>query len=47
MNIDLNRKEKEIENLTRQLQQQATYMSTGGHAPVTQKTNYIESFLVQ
>ena len=46
MHIDLSKKEKEIENLTRQLQQQATYLQAGGRAPVTQKTNYIESFLV-
>ena len=47
MHIDLCKKEKDIENLTRQLQQQANYLSAGGHAPVSQKTNYLESFLVQ
>ena len=47
MHIDLCKKEKDIENLTRQLQQQANYLSAGGHVPVSQKTNYLESFLVQ
>ena len=47
MHIDLSKKEKDIENLTRQLQQQASYLSTGGRVPVSQKTNYLESFLVQ
>lgn len=47
MNIDLSKKEKDIENLTRQLQQQANYLSSGGRAPISQKTNYLESFLVQ
>ena len=47
MDVDLSKKEKEIENLTRQLQHQANYMHTGAHPPVSQKTNYLESFLVQ
>jgi len=45
--VDLQRKEKEIENLTRSLQQQVNFLHAGGHAPVSQKTNYLESFLVQ
>lgn len=47
MDVDLVKKEKEIENLTRSLQQQANYLHAGGHAPISQKTNYLESFLVQ
>ena len=47
MDVDLQKKEKEIENLTRTLQQQVNFLHTGGQAPVTQKTNYLESFLVQ
>lgn len=46
MDVDLQKKEKEIENMTRTLQQQANFLHTGGQAPVTQKTNYLESFLV-
>lgn len=47
MDVDLQRKEKDIENLTRTLQQQVNFTHAGGHAPVSQKTNYLESFLVQ
>ena len=47
LDVDLQKKEKEIENLTRSLQQQVNYMHSGGHPPVSQKTNYLESFLVQ
>ena len=45
MHLELTRKEKEIENLTRQLQQQANYLQSGSMAP-HQKSNYVESFLV-
>ena len=47
MDVDLLKKEKEIEQLTRTLQQQSTLLHSGGALPVTQKTNYLESFLVQ
>ena len=47
MDVDLQKKEKEIEQLTRTLQQQSTLLHSGGHLPITQKTNYLESFLVQ
>jgi len=45
LDLDLQKKEKEIENLTLKLHQQ-NYMHAGS-APITQKTNYLESFLVQ
>ena len=35
MDVDLQKKEKEIENLTRSLQQQVNFLHTGGHAPVS------------
>lgn len=44
MHLDLCRKEKDIENLTRQLQQQAAFLQNGGSLP--SKSNYVESFLV-
>lgn len=47
MDVDLQKKEKDIENLTRTLQQQQNYLHSGVNPPVSQKTNYLESFLVQ
>ena len=49
MDVDLVKKEKDIENLTRTLQQQANYAASNGGSgiSISQKTNYIESFLVQ
>lgn len=46
MHLDLCRKEKEIENMTIQLQQQQVFLQNGGMLPTGQKNNYVESFLV-